>query len=239
MSKKTAFYHGIPIEYNLTRKHVKNLNLRINEYGEIFVSARKDVSVEYINNFVESKAEWIIRNLAQVERYNKVKPDNEVYNGKKVYFLGKPYVIEVYKSEYEKVILEGKVIKIYTSEYESDQNLKEIYLKWLFESSKIIFEDALRKIYEVVKDENIPYPEFLIKNMKSRWGSCRPSLKNITLNLQLIKTDIECIEQVVMHELLHFKQANHSRSFYCLMDKYMPDWRERKHRLDKLYKDGI
>ena len=238
MGKRTVFYCGIPIEYNLTRKPVKNINLRINQYGEILVSARRSISAEQINEFVESKAEWIIRTLAEIERYNIVKPDNDVYMGKKVYFLGSSYNINVCHGE-EKVVLKDSLINIYTMETENSQKLKEIYIAWLYERAGVIFKDVLERMYSLVERENIPYPTFIIKNMKSRWGSCRPSAKSITLNLQLIKTDMECIEQVVVHELLHFKQANHSKNFYTLVEKYIPDWRERKRRTENKYKDGI
>ena len=75
--------------------------------------------------------------------------------------------------------------------------------------------------------------------MKTRWGSCKVSDKVVTLNLQLIKSDIACIEQVVLHELLHFAQPNHGEEFYALLEKYMPDWKERKQYLEEKCKDGI
>ena len=83
MSRQEIQYFGIPIEFELTRKQVKNINIRINEDGIISVSAGKSVPVAEIKDFVESRADWIIRSLAELERYNSVKPDNDIYNGKK------------------------------------------------------------------------------------------------------------------------------------------------------------
>jgi Predicted metal-dependent hydrolase len=239
-SKKTIYYCGIPIEYTLTKKQVKNVNIRINEEGEIFVSGKKGVSDEEINKFVESKAEWIIRNLAEVERYNQMKPDNEMYTGKKVYYLGFPYIINVCESDENQVEKEENgIISISTKNLEDSEYNKELYLKWLKKEALKIYDEVLRRMYKVVEGENIPFPKVTVRNMKSRWGSCSPSNNSISLNIQLMKTDIGCIEQVVLHELLHFKELNHSENFYNLLDKYMSDWKARKDRLEEKYKDGI
>ena len=75
--------------------------------------------------------------------------------------------------------------------------------------------------------------------MRSIWGSCTAAGNSIRLNLQLMKADESCIEQVLLHELLHFVHPNHSPAFYELLTRLMPDWKERKHRLETKYKDGI
>ena len=239
-SKKTIHYCGIPIEYTLIRKQVKNVNIRINEEGEIFVSARCEVSVDEISRFVESKIEWIIRNLAEVERYNQMKPDNEMYTGKKVYYLGIPYIINICESDENEIAREENgIISISTKNLQDNEYNKDLYLKWLKHEAVGVYAKVLESMYKLVECENIPLPKMAIRNMKSRWGSCSPSNKSISLNIQLMKTDIECIEQVVLHELLHFKELNHSDRFYELLDKYMSDWKERKERLEEKYKDGI
>ena len=68
--------------------------------------------------------------------------------------------------------------------------------------------------------------------MKTKWGICTPSKNEITFNLNLIKTPLECIEYVVLHELSHFKHPNHSRNFHNFVTRFMPNWKERKKILD-------
>ena len=236
---KTIYYCGIPIEYSLIRKQVKNINIRISENGEILVSARNGISVSDINTFVKNKAEWIIRSLAAVERYNLTKPDSEIYIGKRVFYLGEMYIIDIIGSKDDKVELDGEIITIYSKNIYNSDYLKGIYLSWLKEQASLVFEETLKKMFGLVKSEKIPYPKFTIRNMKSRWGSCSVSQKSITLNLQLIKADRQSIEQVVLHELIHFKEAGHNEKFYSLLDKYMSDWYERKERLEEKFKDGL
>jgi predicted metal-dependent hydrolase len=71
--------------------------------------------------------------------------------------------------------------------------------------------------------------------MTSRWGSCQPKRGTITLNKRLIETPRSCIEYVVMHEFVHFRQPNHSKNFYDLLGVLMPDWNERKATLENGY----
>ena len=75
--------------------------------------------------------------------------------------------------------------------------------------------------------------------MSTRWGSCNRELKKINLNLQLIKADEKCIEQVILHEIVHLKIGGHGEDFYAELGRFMPDWKDRKNRLEKMYKDGI
>ena len=239
LSRQQIEYFGIPIEYELTIKKVKNLNVRINEEGKIFVSANKNISNEQINSFLESKAEWIIQKMAELERYNAQKPDNEIYTGKRLYFLGKAYsavVEEGNRNFVEKT--DDTIIITVLSGYDSEK-IKKAYKKWLISQCEVIFKTVVDNVYSLVREENIPLPEIHIRNMKTRWGSCKVSSDLITLNMQLIKTDIKCIEQVALHELIHFIVPNHSQNFYYYLNKYMPDWKERKQAMEEKYKDGI
>jgi len=239
LSKKTIQYCGIPIEYTLTRKHVKNLNVRVNEKGEILVSARNELPLDEINSFIESKAEWIIRNLAEVERYNRAKPDSEIYIGKKCYYLGETCVVDIKQSYMDFVMKEKNVITVFSKQPNKSQKVKLQYLGWLKKKSIAVFNNSVVRMHSLVENENIPMPTVSIRNMKTRWGSCNPTSQNITLNLQLMKADIECIDHVVLHELIHFKHTNHGKDFYASIDKYMSNWKERRSRLNEKYKDGI
>ena len=86
MSRHFIPFEGIEIEYELTRKNVKYINLRVNKYGKVVVSAGKQVPFEAIDEFVRSKAFWIIMHLAEIEKIKNDMPDTSLYDGKTVYY---------------------------------------------------------------------------------------------------------------------------------------------------------
>ncbi|OMH41079.1 hypothetical protein BLW93_01805 [Desulfurobacterium indicum] len=70
--------------------------------------------------------------------------------------------------------------------------------------------------------------------LKTRWGTCNPKAKRIWLNLELIKKPTECLEYVILHELAHFIERHHNKNFKAILDKYMPNWKITKDKLNKL-----
>ena len=147
-------------------------------------------------------------------------------------------LFKVVNSNENSVDIEGENVVIHSSNSESDV-LKSYYLQFLKEKAYDIFSSVLNEMYQKIKCEGIPEPKLNIRNMKTRWGTCNIKTSVITLNLQLIKTDIDCIRQVAAHELVHFKVKNHGKDFYRLLEKYVPNWKELKKAMDTRYKDGI
>ncbi len=230
-------YCGLRMEYDFTKKNIKNINIRITPEGKISVSAPVGVPLGRVDSFVEEKAEWIFRKMADIEKKRENMPDEELYSGKKVYFLGKEYTLVLEKGRKFEVEKAGDKIIVYSRE--GDDNLKPKYISWLTEQAKPVFEHSLARMLLLASEFKIERPEFYIRNMKSRWGSCNKEKKRIGLNVQMIKADIKCIDQVVLHELAHFVSYDHSDRFYAVMDRLMPDWKERKEELENNYLDGI
>jgi predicted metal-dependent hydrolase len=84
-----------------------------------------------------------------------------------------------------------------------------------------------------MKELSLPFPELRIRKMRSRWGSCSRRAE-ITLNLELIRMPLDCIDYVITHELCHLVEFNHSARFYELQSRFFPDWKERRRQLEEL-----
>lgn len=237
MSLHTIEYQGVGIEYELLRKDVKYINLRVNKQGRVVVSAGRQVPFPVIEEFVQSKSLWIITHLAEMEKLKSHLPDSSLFPGKTVYFLGLPYRLSLEQGTLC-FAFDGETLHMRTP-FSEQPALRQAYLSWLKTQAAPKFNEILSRVYPLAEPYSVPFPAVKIRNMRSIWGSCTAAGGSIRLNLQLMKADEACIEQVVLHELLHFVHPNHSPAFYELLTRLMPDWKERKHCLESKYKDGI
>ena len=106
--------------------------------------------------------------------------------------------------------------------------------KWLLGKCRMELTELCLRFYPSFNGA-FPFPEIRFKKMTSRWGSCMPGKNLITLNTALCLVPSECAEYVVVHELCHFIHPNHSKSFYAEVEKHIPDWKERKKKLNSYH----
>lgn len=223
------------IIYLLTRKQVKNVNLRIKPDGKVLVSAHYDVPISFIDNFIEQKQRYILSTLA---KYSKKK--NLVQNVPKRYIsgenyelLGKNLRLKVEESKQESVYTDGVYIFLKVKNKDDFRNKEMRMLRWLKEYQISVYNELIHKQYTLFQKYDVPYPKLKVRYMTSRWGSCQPKKGVITLNSQLIAAPKNCIEYVVLHEFVHFIYPNHSRQFWNFVAMMMPDWKERKKELER------
>ena len=216
-------------QYILTRKSVKNLNMRIKPDGEIHVSANRFVAVKYIDSFVLSHEKTLIKTLDKYEkiRANTLSPLQYV-SGEKIHFLGEVLHLLVEKSPVEGVDKWGKFLILRVKDTEDFNRKERVIKRWAKKMQMEIFQEICKEIYPLFQPLGVKYPLIKIRCMKSRWGSCQPQKGIITLNGKMIAAKREAIEYVVLHEFTHFIHPNHSKDFYGLVEQLMPDWKTRK-----------
>ena len=216
-------------QYTLTRKTVKNLNMRVKPNGEIHVSANRFVPVKYIDEFVLSHEQTLSKALDKYEkiRANTLQPLQYV-SGEKVRFLGEELHLLVEVAPIEGVDKIGQFLFLRVKDTTDFSKKEKVMKKWFSKMQVEIFLEICKEIYPLFQPYGVKYPLVKIRNMKSRWGSCQPQKKIITLNGKMIAAPREAIEYVVLHEFAHFIHPNHSKDFYGLVEKLMPDWKERK-----------
>ena len=231
---KEIVLNGKRIEYELQRKDVKNINLRIKADRTIFLSANPHVSEQVIEDFIESKSEYILKALAHYEELAKYAPKPKQYiDGETFRILGHDRRLKVVEGNTNKVESDESYITL-TVKNPSDYVLKKKTIdKWLMGICKDIVQSLCDAIYLKFQKYGIAYPTIRYRNMISRWGSCQPKRCILTFNYALIEAPVSCIEYVVMHEFTHFLQPNHSRKFYQQLAMFMPDWKKRKNILEK------
>ena len=214
--------------YEVHRKKVKNINLRIKPNLEVYISVPMNLHRDYIENFIRSKEEWIKSVLKKVENVKEKQKDFEYKTGEIHKFLGKEYNLTVKTGNFNAVSLKNNIrpneiiLTINENIFENIDEKKKIMEKWYFENAKKLFLQFMEKWLEIL-DENVE--KVAIKPMKTRWGSCNYVKRYINLNTELIKRTPFEIEYVILHELTHLKYPNHGKGFYNYIERYMPNYK--------------
>ena len=222
-------------QYILTRKSVKNLNMRVKPDGTIHVSASRLVPVKYIDDFVLSHENTLIKALDQYEKImeNTMQPLQYV-SGEKVRFLGEELHLLVETAPIEEVEKIGQFLFLRVRDTSDFVRKEKAMKKWFKRVQTEVFEQICKETYPAFQSMGVKYPIVKIRSMKSRWGSCQPHRGIITLNSKMIAAPKEAIEYVVLHEFAHFIHPNHSKDFYGLVEALMPDWKERRAMLQDI-----
>ena len=214
--------------YEVHRKKVKNINLRIKPNMEIYISVKMNLHRDYIENFIRSKEGWIKSVLKKVEDVKEKQKGFEYKTGEIHKFLGKEYNLTVKTGSFNGVNLVNNeknpniILTVNENILENTDEKKKIMEKWYFENAKKLFPQFMEKWLKIL-DEHVE--KVAIKPMKTRWGSCNYVKKYINLNTELIKRTPFEIEYVVLHELTHLKYPNHGKGFYNYIERYMPNYK--------------
>ena len=207
------------MKYTVTKKKIKNFIIRIYPDLRIAVSVPLHASNKDIENFIQSKKEWIEITL------NKIEIAKENKNNLKeniIRILSKKIEKKIIESDLERIRLTDTSIYIYSKDIDNAKIEKKL-LQWKVEKLKVILDEYLEK-YTKLLNTNINY--YQIKKISSAWGIYHKKENYITFNFDLIEKDIKCIEYVVLHELCH-----HQKDFWALVEKYMPDYKIRRKNL--------
>lgn len=230
---KTITLNDREVKYELERKQVKNINLRIRSNGSVYVSANSSVSESIIDSFLIKKSDCILSTLdkyADILKY--ADADHNYVTGESFGYLGKNLRLVVVGRNKNSVESDGVYLTLCISDPNDKTAKGELIGKWYDSQCAMLFNEVMTATYPVFQKYGVSMPKLTLRTMTSRWGSCQPKRGIITLNKRLIEAPRNCIEYVVMHEFIHFLHHNHSKLFYGMLSTLMPDWKERKRILE-------
>ncbi len=226
------------LTYFLTRKSVKNINLKIKADGQIFVSANDKVSGELVDNFVVQKQNYIYATLDNYEEKSSYSSQSirKYVSGEQFDILGQTMSLRVEESKQEEVFMDGLDIVLRVRNVNNSHRKEGMMKQWQREYELNIFRQICDELHQRLKKYNVPYPMIIIKKMTSGWGACQPRQGSITLNNRLIEAPRYCIEYEILHELIHFIYPVHSVDFWDFVSILMPDWKRREEELERLWR---
>ena len=218
---------NIPI--TLKRKNIKNMYIRITPpHGEVKVSAPFFISDDEIIKFVKSKKSWILKKQKYILEHD-IKMPLKYMNGEKHQIWGNEYELQLISNENVKeAFVKEDIIYLPVPKRSTIDKRKSILDEFYRKELQIAIPDVLKKCTMIVGRK----PKSVTVRKMKNWGNCKQDGR-ITLNLNLAKKDKECLEYVTIHELCHLIEFNHGKNFKKLMDKFCPDWKKIKKRLNE------
>ena len=225
---KTTIINGSEIRYEFKRLHRRSVTAKIRRDGVIEVKAPLLYRESDMLAFLNQHKRWIFNHIDRLQ--NADNQQKKYISGEIHYYLGEQYTLQVVESDKNSVFIESNSLIINSKYSENPEYLEIILNKWYRNQAKKVFAELLPPIIEKFKKYNVAPAKISIRDMRSRWGSCSRRV-NISLNLQLIKLNENCIRQVMVHEMCHLVYFNHQVGFYALMDEMMPEWKMWKKEL--------
>ena len=214
---------------DIERKNIKNYNIRILPGNNIKCSVPMQTTDEEISKFLKSKECWIYKHNVRQEKLQPLQNKDILKNGGFVKILGHFYNVKIESSQSFKIVLNDRNIIFYTNQID---NIDKKYRNFARKNMQEYFEKVIEVFYPIIRKYNKPKPILKIRKMKTCWGTSNPEQNVITLNEYLYSASPYCIEYVVLHELTHFLYTNHDKQFFDFISIHMPDWQERKNKLN-------
>ena len=224
---------GIPIDIH--KKNIKNMHLQIKPpNGQVVISAPLSMDDKAIEVYARTNLGWIKKQIEKFQQQPR-SAKRQYVSGETMYICGKQYYLSfVPDSRKNSFKIQGNSI-VLSMRKNSTVKQREKYIR---EQYRRLLKGEIEKI--LPKWEQITglhCESWQIKYMITRWGTCNTEKKKLWFNLQLAQKPVECLEYVILHELIHLKERTHNSIFIAYMDMYMKNWREVRKELNDLRLD--
>jgi predicted metal-dependent hydrolase len=209
---------------HITYKRNRNMYLRVADDGSLNVTCPRYISRAEIAAFIMEKETWIRRT-----ENRQTKREQRHLSGideHEAVWLGRRYPVRFEKGRTDFMMIEENEIVFFLREQSQERIEKTFYDYAARQLQAMILERRGEWDREICQKNHIPLPRITLKYMTSRWGSCTPASRHISISKRLIHYPVQCLDYVLLHEYAHLLVPNHSKAFYQVISEYMPDYKE-------------
>ncbi|MBE4910552.1 M48 family metallopeptidase [Bacillus luteolus] len=224
-------YLGETIDVEIIYKNRKSIGVSIDGYGNVIVQAPKKTHDEQVVNLLEANWELILTKSKEMKK-RLDGPQQKAYDqGESFLYLGNSYPIKISLDrniEKDHVVFEDNQLTIFVKNHD-DEKIKQSLKRFYYQQCKALVEKSIQSHQRHFKTK----PRSVrITDNQTNWGTCDSNLQ-LTFNWRLAMAPIEVVDYVVVHEMCHMVHLNHDRSFWRLVGKIMPDYKEKENWLAK------
>ena len=230
---RTFWANGKDYTYTLTRKKVKNYNLRVMEDGTLHVSAPTSAPLWQIEAFLARHAAHVDRARERLEKRREARPTPLLLrSGESLPLWGIPHTVCVIADKKRHAYLDNGTLYLAVRDPESLTERQKCFAELLAREASEKLTARTAALLPLFAPKPAKMPAVTVRTMKSKWGVCRPREGRVTLNRSLVYLPPLLVDYVICHELAHFHHADHSKRFWAFLASVMPDHRARRKALN-------
>lgn len=220
------------IAYEVERRHRRTIEINVLPSGDVHVAAPLDAPIEVIEKVVRRRASWIARQQRTFASFAEQAPPRRYVPGETHLYLGRQYRLKVRMAIQSQVKLVRGFFLVDTHRPNDPDVTRELLDAWYNGRIQGKFLERIEMVVSNFREPDRARPTgLIIRRLQGRWGSMTPTGR-LVLNRDLIKAPLPCIDYVICHELCHRFEPHHGPTFWQLLARQMPDWEERKKRLE-------
>jgi predicted metal-dependent hydrolase len=227
----TVKYGKEQVQFNVLYSARKTLGIEVYPDSNVVVKAPLGTDPAEVQKRVFKRVRWILRQQHYFHQFDPRTPVRQFVGGETHLYLGRQFRLAISPGNQDSVKLTRGYFAVEVGSTVSSDKVKSLLDVWYAAKAAVKFEESLDHCWPYFDKLSLMKPRLQIRRMQKRWGSLSKS-GTLTLNTDLICAPKECIDYVITHELCHIQCHDHSTDFYRLLEKVMPDWEKRKHKLE-------
>ena len=225
--------HGYQLNYQVTYSKRRSISVKIHQGKQVLVSAPLSLKKAGVEKFLIQKSDWIIEKLQKQNDHIDITSSKNFVDGEQLYFLGNKYTLKTKRDLVPDITLGAAEIIVSNPSTKTPAKIKTQLKNWYKLQIEQIFNERLDECLKLTKQIGISYSNNIQpRKMNRRWGTCTHK-NQIILNSNLIFLGLEYIDYVILHELCHFKEKNHSLRYYSLLKSVCPNYKDVRKRLNQ------
>jgi len=208
------------LQYEIKYSDRKTITITVERDRSVVVRAPLNTSSETIHKLVEKKKHLIFKKINGINKYPVPKPYKEFVSGESILLLGRHYKLQIINENFEGVKFDNNFLISRSNKLKANNLLKEYYIHQAEE--KII-----PRVIRFAERLGVQYKKISILDLKYRWGSCTPK-HNLNFNWRIIMAPVYVIDYIIVHELAHLIEPNHTPEFWNIISVQLPDYKKAK-----------
>jgi len=219
------------IHVRVVHKAIKNVHLSVYPPdGRVHISAPNEMRLDKVRIFAISKLGWIKEQQKKI-RAQERETQREYVDRESHYLWGERYLlVNVPSTGPARVEINHKALRLHSHPESSTEKRESVVAAWYREQVRVVASEFVQKWEPVL---GVKVLHIFVQKMRTKWGSCRTDRRHIRLNTELAKKPKECLEYIVVHEMVHLLEPHHNKRFILYMDKFLPHWKLIREELNR------